>query len=177
MWIGGAWLLSLFYDKETIYWFTYICPLFRFGDFFSGMILAWVYRNVKLWAYRSIKHTFFELVAICGLTVLHFMYRNSLYSQEFFFLEYTIVYLPLSLLIVSDFYWTKGMVVNCLCNKLMVFIGNYSGLGFLIHYIIIALFKSRLVFLCESEIVICGILFFLTLVFAILFQYIQKKLN
>lgn len=139
-------IVSFLFNEEIAKWFTYICPLYRLGDFVLGVCLAIIYerREVKNEINTKI-YTIAEFFIII-LSVVIMYVHNNMSNQG---LRYTVLFVPTSLLIVYIFAINKGIITKLLTNKILVFIGNISAYTFLIHNIAIrcvrfVLFKFNL---------------------------------
>lgn len=58
--------------------------------------------------------------------------------------EPTIIYIPISSLMIWLFAVNKGAISKVFTNKLLIFIGNMSGYSFLIHQIVLRYLNSIL---------------------------------
>lgn len=123
------------FNDDIAKWFTYICPLYRLGDFILGVCLAMIYnrRDEKTGVHAKI-YTAAEIFAIILSVAAMYLHTDRISNQG---LRYTILFVPVSLFVVYLFAVNKGMITKLLTNKVLVFIGNISAYTFLIHNIAI----------------------------------------
>lgn len=122
-------------------WFTYICPLFRLGDFFVGCNLSYIFRK-KNFNPSVLTATVFEVLAIALMVLMFFMRRFGILYMGAYFMRYNLVYIPASIAIVFSFALNKGLISRFLSLKPLVFLGELTGNAFLIHYVVIRVFLT-----------------------------------
>lgn len=117
-------------------WVTYICPLFRLGDFLIGCNLGYLFLKHRLQLNR-LTATIGEIIVLVMLVVSQIVYSGQygFFSTEWF--KLTVMYIPGSVLLVYLFGLKKGWLSCILTNKLTVFIGDISGYAFLVHQVVI----------------------------------------
>ena len=153
---------------QLIKWITYICPLFRSGDFFLGTILGLLCIKYDVQpeetAKRSFRYSVLECLCLllCCVTII---WRQ----MAPLCMRYGIIYLPVSLLGVWLFYKQRGYLVRGLTNKVLIRIGNVSAYAFLIHQMTIHLMK----FLVKD----IWLLSIVSLAFTIVFSVVYGKLE
>ena len=171
--------------KNDVYlWAMNICPLYRFIDFFSGIILGMLCQktNKTITTNKLAFYTIIEIVILfasfAGVWILEKENDNAFVAS---LLNPSIVFLPTSCLLVFLFGRKEGALTRALSTKIFVFIGNISGYAFLIHQLMIQYSKlliSKLVTL-SNEIAIkmlsSGIAFIVTVVLSLLYMFILEK--
>lgn len=154
---------------QLIKWITYICPLFRSGDFFLGTILGLLCIKYDVQpeqtAKISFRYTVLECLCLllCGLTVVG-------RKMAPLWMRYGIIYLPASLLGVLLFYKQRGLLVRVLTNKVLIRIGNISAYAFLIHQMTIHIMK----FLVKDIWLLSIVSLVFTIVFSVVYEKIEK---
>lgn len=118
-------------------WFTYIFPLFRLGDFLTGCCMGYIFlqdigQNVSL-----CKATIIEVLAFIMMAVTYLIGLYSNLSECML----SVIYLPVSAIVVYAIALNSGLVSGVLSKKLFVEIGNISAYTFLIHQVIINLME------------------------------------
>lgn len=119
-------------------WITYICPLYRTGDFFLGCLLGFAMAQTnppeRQTKHPDIKYTVLELIFV-GIIALEFILRKTVSPG----LTACVLWYPSSLLGVWLFYLKRGWITKVLCNRPLIFLGNISAQAFLIHQMTIHL--------------------------------------
>lgn len=120
--------------------YAYRFPLSRMIDVIVGCNLGYLFITRKEEKDEDVrwKYTLFELVAIL-LTIISilvfFDYRLDLFG----------LFLPSTSLLVYFFAMRKGYITKALTNKVLVYVGDISPNGFLIHVVVI----RYIIVLCE----------------------------
>lgn len=120
---------------EYVYWFTYICPLYRLGDFIIGYCIGRIFSNRKS---EISNYTAIELIAVIAMVAAHVIYNvvpGTWWKSDLLFLSS-------SVLLVYSFAQNKGVISRILGNKLIIWIGNLSAYTYLLHQIIIRYLKA-----------------------------------
>lgn len=136
----GLWILLIytvqiilaytFRTTDFSYWFVYIFPIYRMGDFAIGILLGFLYND---YAFRGgISYTVLEIIMAAFCVIIFKIVQN-----EGVWGEPTIIYIPISSMMIWLFAINKGIISKMFTNKLVIFIGNMSGYGFLLHQMII----------------------------------------
>lgn len=118
-------------------WATYICPLYRIGDFYLGVLMGMCVCFWKRSENKSLCSAFWscmELLWISAVAVQLIIYVRQLVPRV---MVYDIYWISTSLTGIFLFYMQKGIVSKMLRLKPFVFIGNISAQTFLTHQIII----------------------------------------
>lgn len=135
---AGEWLYALaarpgwITARSFTDWFTFIFPVFRFGDFAVGACLACVFIKRRDEAVSSLAWTAAELAAIAlwVLTELGFE-RGTLPVNE------SSAFIPATAGIIYVFAVNKGYISRFLTNKVTKFIAGISAEVFLTHEVVI----------------------------------------
>ena len=142
-------------------WLFYINPMFRSLDFFQGMLLASFineHSNVK---YKSM--SFIELILI-GVFLFQYLFISKYIPQAF---KWRTFYLPIILLILSVFYFERGIISKFLENKVFLEIAKFSFEFYMIHQFIIS--QCRIYIKLDEKLVLI-----LTIIST---MYISKLIN
>lgn len=159
-------------------WIAYICPVTRLGDFIIGCNLGYIYTHSENNISKQ-KATVLEIIAIImffGIQAIYYLNAKAGISDHMPYL-----YLSDAVLVIYLFALKKGVFTNVCSNKLLIYIGNLSGLGFLIHRLTADMLYKYVFMLGISSHkindIICFILSALiTVVLAALYSKIQKDL-
>lgn len=154
-------------------WIVYICPLFRSGDFFLGVILGLICLHGKVInaanSPLTLKNSLIEVAYVIA-AVLFCTLRNR--NQLPMWIGYGIIWLPFSLFGVYLFYTQKGIVTRLLSNKPLIAIGNLSAQAFLIHQMTIHLVK----FLISDVYLLSAVSLILTLILSYCYEKIESRI-
>lgn len=127
---------SMWIFDNTSYWFTYIFPLFRLGDFVIGCCLSYLYLN------QSHKHTafaygIFECLTLISIIAADYIFKNKIGFLGSDWFKYSLLYTLSASATVYLFALKKGFITNFSTNKLLIYLGNISAYAFLIHTVIV----------------------------------------
>lgn len=124
-------------------WFTYICPLFRLGDFFIGCNLGYLF--IKLpYEISKARATLLEIFTVAVLLITQFIHEEQIIYIGGEWFRHTLLYVPSSLMLVWVFAHSKGYITKLLTNKITVFAGDISAYCFLIHAVVLVNVKNML---------------------------------
>ncbi len=121
-------------SKDFTKWFTYVCPLFRLGDFIIGCNLGFIFlsRKTEVKSLHSSTWTLMELsVLILGLSIPN----DRLYDLGFGWIAVSIVYLPVSAALVLLFSLKLGFFTKI--SSVLKYVGSLTPYAFLIHFQVI----------------------------------------
>lgn len=122
---------------DFVNWFTYICPLFRMGDFLIGCLFGYIFIKTEH-SNNQVQGTLLELFPFLILIVVQLLNANNILFFNMDFFQNTIMYIPIASCFVFNFARNEGMVSKLLVCKPIMYIGDFSNYNFLIHGIIIA---------------------------------------
>ena len=130
-------------SNNFVKWVTYICPLYRMGDFLEGGMLAFLFRQPRKQGSRrrgKIAPWLAAPVELCAVILL--IVTLKIRSKEINILDWpwfksSCLYLPSSLLLVWVFASNRGVITRALSGKLLLYIGNLSAYTYLIHQVVI----------------------------------------
>lgn len=176
MQISGAWILQQLCalpdgGHNITSWFTYICPLYRLGDFVIGCNIGYIFVNMKKECANKTK----TLIEICSIAIT----MLSMFIASYFvnLQVYSVVYfLPIAVMLVFVFAQENGRISMLISNRLLVSIGNLSAYTFLIHQIVIRyckLFLPRIIDLEINIFLMTMIAFVITWIVAILYEKLK----
>ena len=122
-------------SDNFVKWVTYICPLYRFGDFVIGICLGLAYLNRKKYSSRV-----FSVIAllVVVLTVgTYYVYTNSVGMLGSEAVRYCLLFTPISVILIWIFAVNTDIISNRTASKPLIYIGNISASLFLIHQLVI----------------------------------------
>lgn len=135
---------------EVVKWGTYIAPVYRLGDFYIGMVLGYIFFNRKKAfstsgsLYFAFLITIIEAITI-GLNIItQWIFNESIGLFGSVYFKFTLLYMPLSMIIVYLFALNEGFISKFLTNRFMIYIGEISGYGFIVHVVIIRYYNEFL---------------------------------
>lgn len=142
-------------------WLTYICPLYRLGDYAIGCCFGFLFRKREDHGKISTA-TILEVAAILIVGVSHFAFlkanvQTPLTTQNWYALD--VLYLPPSLLLILVFARNRGWIYQLLSAGFFVFLGDLSPYMFLIHQIVIKYLQGiwRYLFKNELKTALCSV--------------------
>lgn len=126
-------IVNLEVDGGFVTWLTYICPLFRLGDFFIGCNIGYLYLKYKDIEMDRRKATFVELALLVIIFVVKYLDNKgtTFLSEEW--MKNNLLFLPISAALVYLFAMNRGWVSKILTRKALINLGNLSPYIFLIH--------------------------------------------
>ena len=152
-------------------WITYICPLYRLIDFSYGMLLGKIFygwETIQIFKKNNkAVLNVLEIMLVVVWAVQILLYRKSGLIAEGF--RYSLFWLITSVAAVVLFTWASGVITKALNNKVLVFIGNISGIAFLLHQIIIGF--SEIVI--HNRYAVAIVAFAVTIIASIVYQRIE----
>ena len=158
-------------------WITYCFPFFRALDFYIGCNLGYIYlySNEKEKEGNNILYSLFEIACFAILPVLVWWSQKShelLIAKAF--TSTTVIFLPLSVMVVYLFAVKKGIISKLASNKLFVFLGDMSPYMFLIHFVGIYYVNSLISVLgiMLNKYIMCLLYFIFTLLGAVIYSKI-----
>lgn len=125
-------------ETFPLYWFVYINPVFRLGDFIIGMCLGLFYiKNThKERKVDKVGATVMEVVWLCMVCFVFIFVQNEPIPFETWWSR-TQLYIPVSTFTVWVFAANRGVITEFLVQKLFVRVGDLSVYGFLTHQVVI----------------------------------------
>lgn len=153
---------------------TYICPLYRMGDFYIGCLLGCVFWHSNSDIEKSKVIT--SIIEILSFVTIGFL--QLIYNRQIGFLgtnafRYALLYIFNVMLLIYIVGCQRGILSKyVLSSKLMVLIGNLSGYAFLIHQLVIVIMRR----IFESLGPITLLSFIVTIIFAYLLMSLRAKI-
>ena len=159
--MAAALVYKVFGISEIFEWSTYHSPLFRVGDYAAGCIIGRLYKDGKLRPSGTAKE-----LAVTAAVVAFYVFKQRVPKSNLssMLLNNTTLYCAFGIMLVCIFVTSKGVITGVMTNRITVFLGDYSGYVYLIHYAIIiyvntvighlgiAVTRNRRVLLCLIEI-------------------------
>lgn len=168
-------------DGKLFKYITYICPLYRLGDFIIGCNIGFIFVNSKMKKISKFKSTILEILCliICIFAIIFSKQQQNIYWLRGLSENLTIIYIPISIMLILLFINCNGILTKLLNNRFLIYIGNISAYTFLIHYAITEYISKGINFLginLMPELKACIILleFILTILITILYLKIKK---
>ena len=185
--IFGSIVLKKFNATEEVAkWGTYILPIYRLGDFYIGMVLGYIFFNGKKKSvfsdssYFVILITIIEIITVGLNVIIQRVYNESIGIFGSIYFKFTLLYTPLSVIIVYLFALNKGIISKILTNKFMIYIGEISAYGFIVHMVIIRYYNEFLYkkhFILSNNFVRFGICFGFTILVSHILNDLSTKKN
>jgi len=138
--------INLIHDDDFIHWFPYIFPLSRLEDFIIGCNLGYIFmnhRNEEKGSDQKV-YTIAEIGVVAIIIVQWILYLTKIYipskadppvpTSNWWGL--TVLWTMSSCALVYLFALKRGKLSQLLSNKALIFIGNMSANGFLIHQMV-----------------------------------------
>lgn len=111
-------------------WLLYVAPYFRIAEYLIGVMLAHAFLSVNTDSIKAGRSAFtvLEIIAVAA-------YLSSLAIRPYVdpVLQNGMFFVPFCVLIISVFYFQRGIVSELLSGRTMVFLGNLSFVFFLVH--------------------------------------------
>lgn len=174
----GFLISNVFSINENMqYYVTYICPLYRVGDFAIGCNVGYLFckRNVEK-AEKEYICTIRELGVCILIWIAQGTYRNSVVPG---WLKYSLIFTPVSILLIYIFAINEGKISKLLINKVVFFIATISPFAFLIHYQVIKWVKNFLLVidLTEEKIFIAVLAMIVTICLSCVYSKLLGKFS
>lgn len=163
-------------DSALAHWLFYVFPVFRFIDFFFGIILAITFIKFKDIQLNSKIFSILEVVSIL-LLVIAFYYFPHIHPT----LRLWGYYLPFMALIIWIFAFQKGIISKLLSNKLLIYLGEISFSFYMIHQLII-IYLTKVTLISQSPVMFVIVALLLSIIAShIIYKYyeipLKNKLN
>lgn len=141
----------IYISNMALKWLTYICPMYRLGDFLIGCSIGAIFVRKDRWRINSICATIVEIMSICIMIICNYIYavQSGLLGSEY--IRYSTLYTPSTVIFILIFAINKGYVSKVLTCKLLVYIGNISAYAFLIHQLVIRYMVIGLHLILKTE--------------------------
>lgn len=118
------------------FWLTYISPVYRMLEFYLGAALGKIYLECKSEsADHVIKATIAEMIAAAAFVGVICIFHKI--EGRYDGLCYTVLFTPVSMLLVMVFARSKGLIMELMNNRFLLWLGNLSSYTFLIHQVVI----------------------------------------
>lgn len=127
-------LICAFVPKDYIHAFIYINPLFRFADFFIGILLYTLYKTESGLEKRKLFGTCLQIISLLVVCFAIYIYQfvpESLHFQALFFI-------PSALIVMSYAIFNKTLVTKLLDNRCFFYLGEISFTFYMLHTLGIA---------------------------------------
>ena len=123
-------------DKSYGTWATYIFPVFRVADFFTGCSFGYIYRNRKSAGQSVAVATVIEVLAV-AITVSVELWKNAVHVGTIArsINNRTTLYILLAVLWIWLFAERRGVITKLLSNRYLIGLGNISAYTYLIHFV------------------------------------------
>lgn len=179
MWIWESVFVTIFVDNEVMQtWFAYVSPLLRLCDFSIGAIFGVIFIKSKN-EISKLLATIFEFFTIVFI-ILTVWYINCDHTSlvEIIAGKSTVICLPTSVALIYLFALNKGVISKLMSNKVLIYVGNMSPYGYLIHqgvigYIVVITTKLLHIELSKWIVAVLSIL--LTWIAMYFYIFIEKK--
>ena len=161
---------SFGWSQEFLKWSTYICPLYRLGDFIIGMIAGYVFISRRTPKPGRLSSSVFEIAVAVVLVLQIILYNKGLQTPNWM---YSLYWIPTSLILIYFFAVNNGVISLLFSrSKVIVWLGNISGEAFLIHQICIKAVEV----VVKQRIIVVVMSFALTIICTMIWRGIYNKL-
>lgn len=154
---------------------TYICPLYRMGDFYIGCLLGYVFKKTSFCVKENrIIYSVMEIIAFVSMYFLQGIYsgRVGILGNDAF--RYALLYTLQVMVLVMLVGINQGVISKyILSSRIMVFIGDLSGYAFLIHQLVIVIMWRAM----EANIGMQMVSALFSFVITILLAYIWQRMK
>lgn len=182
---GVGYLSTYAGNEEFTRWVTFVFPLFRSCDFSIGCMIGIVYLKYKNDKNYLGKHaTLYEAITILALGVIQLLREREWPFFGALWSRYTIIYVPVTGILIYLFAVNKGIFTRMLSNRVFVTLGDLSPYAFLVHFVAyryVAELFSVVGHFCNVEkfekSAIAIITFSATLIFSVLYKKQSKRKN
>ena len=144
----------------SVHWITYVCPASRFLEFLSGCCLGWLYLHRKP-ERKPISPYITDILAI-GLAIISLLiytYQIGPLGTPYF--RYAFLFLIPSIILIYTVSHS-GFLMRILQSRVLIWIGNLSAYGFLLHGVMITVSRHLLEWAGISNMILialCAVLF------------------
>lgn len=172
--VGGMIIVPEIISDNFVKWLTYVCPLYRLGDFLIGCCLGYLFLHSKP-SNQTIKATIVELAAVLAnlLAVMVFIRSYGTRFGECY--RYCTLYTLPSVLTIYTFAKGKGLLSKILALKPALYLGNLSAYTFLIHHVVIKLLKCPLSNVIGNKVVSAFLMLVITVLISECYRYVENK--
>ena len=136
-----------------------------------GMLLGKVYLQTKNRRINKWISTLLEMILLVLWVLQIYLYRRGYMIPNAF--RFSVFWLPTSLLSVYAFTKKDGAITRLLTNRALVFIGDISGIAFLVHQIFIGILEM----VSKNTWIITVSAFAVTLIASYVFRIVEKKVR
>ncbi len=130
--------ISVEITKDFTKWFTYVCPLFRLGDFVIGCNIGYLflyYKN-KRDDILNLNQIFWTLLELLSLLAGLCVSTLNLFDK-FRWISTSVIYVPFSALMIWVFSLKKGYLSELLSRRIFLYLGGLTTFAYLIHFQVI----------------------------------------
>ncbi len=148
------------FSDDFVKWVTYVCPLYRLGDFMIGGLLGLLFLTSKetdnlgegSGQQKRLLSNSVEVLALLFFLLAELIYAKEINILSYNWFRWSNLWMPSSLLIVWSFAKNKGALTKSLCGKWLIKLGDFSGYAFLLHQITIKVVRRSWLFLFGVEV-------------------------
>ena len=163
-------------SKDFPKWVTYVCPLFRLGDFAIGCLAGHLFlKRVSDHDNETIfvlfKQTICEILVLAGGLIIP---CERLLSGGYGWVAHSIIYLPFSVALIWLVASGQGYLSKILSNKMFVKIGGLTSFAFLIHFQVV---MDWLMFSNVNKLMTVMVCLLLTLILSYLWKRLVERIR
>ncbi len=133
--IFHTFIIEMFRTSEARSYVLYVFPLFRFLEYFMGILAGYYFLHKKEKKPDFVRMSIVELLTVGLFVACHILLKMS-YLEQWGNLQYYTMFWS-SIILVVVFANQEGMVSKILNQPLLVYIGNISFEIYIIHQVII----------------------------------------
>ena len=124
-------------SENAVFYLTYLCPLFRAGDFAISCCMGCLYRSRKEERMPYGAFSLLELAAVLFSGGCFFIAARQVGVLGAAAFRYNVLFTPSAVLLVWLLAIGKGMISRLLSTKPFLWLAGLSPYGFLIHQVLI----------------------------------------
>lgn len=164
-------------SDNLIKYITYICPLYRLGDFYIGCILGRVFllNNRK---YKSkVLFSVMEALVLIEIPILWYIYVNQIGILGTESFKYSLLYILNAVVIIYFFSYELGIFSRILRSKSILLLADLSAYCFLIHQCVIICVKQYFpLFVTQNKYYVTLVSLCITILLSYLYKIIRVRL-
>ena len=163
------------FDTFSAHWVTYIFPISRLCDFLLGCCFGLIVTrfgrcrssNNQLWSLLS-------LIAFLGVLLL--CVSNALPFLNMECLKYSLVFMPVSVLLICTFSGKSIFMKKIVCLKPVKFLSELTPYAFLMHTIVLRIIKAGFCFVMGESVLVMVFAIIASFVLTLFLSWIYQKL-
>ena len=157
---------DVWFSENITKWITYICPLYRVGDFLVGCMTGYMFLKRKDRLDSKVS-TIIEAAILIIVVYQIYIYTKYDFWQAY---KFDLFWIPISTVFIFVFASCNGWISKTFSrNRILILIGDVSAQSFLIHKIVIEFCKLFM----SNKVVLTMISFIGTLICSVIYLNIE----